>query len=159
MMSLDDGPADREADPHTVVLRCVEGIEQLVYVVGGDAHPRIPHAHPHTIPVVPFGSDQQLPRAIVHVNHGVAGVAEQVQDDLLELDSIAGDGREILGELRLKSDAVSLKVTQRQRHDVADREAAEKLGGIVTKSTTGSVDRIHGQKDLPKSDGLAPRAI
>jgi hypothetical protein len=33
------------------------------------------------------------------------------------------------------------------------------LGGIVTKSTTGSVDRIHGQKDLPKSDGLAPRAI
>ena len=65
------------------------------------------------------GSDQQLPRPIVHVNHRVRGVAEQVQDDLLELDTVAGDVREIVGELRLKHDAVPLKLTQRQRDDLA----------------------------------------
>ena len=53
----------------------------------------------------------------MHVNHRVGGVSEQVEDDLLELDAIADDGREILGELQLKSDPVSLKVTQRQRDD------------------------------------------
>src|SRR6266566_4195074 len=77
-----------------------------------------PASHTHTIAVLPFGSDQQLPRAIVHVNHRVGGVSEQVEDDLLELDAIADDGREILGELQLKSDPVSLKVTQRQRDDL-----------------------------------------
>src|SRR5205823_3933245 len=118
VMSFDDGAADGEADTHAVAFRCVEGVKQLVHALGVDAHAGIPHAHTHTVAFVPFGSDQQLPRAIVDTHHRVGGVAEQVQDDLLELDSIAGDGREIVGELRLKSDAVSLKVTQRQRDDL-----------------------------------------
>ena len=57
----------------------------------------------------------------MHADHRVGGVAEQVQDDLLELDTIAGDGREIVGELRLKNYAVSLKLTQRQRNDLSRR--------------------------------------
>jgi hypothetical protein len=99
MMSFDDGAADGEADTHAIAFRRVEGVEQFFHVLGIDAHARIPHAYTHTIAVLPFGSDQQVPRAIVHVNHRVGGVAEQVQDDLLELNPIAGDGREILGEL------------------------------------------------------------
>src|SRR5712691_8774874 len=118
MMSLDDGATDGEPDTHPVGFRCVEGVKQLLHALGVDAHAGIPHAHAHTIAVLAFGSDQQLPRAIVHVSHRVGGVAEQVHDDLLELDPIAGDGREILGELRLKNDAVSLQVTQRQRYDL-----------------------------------------
>ena len=65
MMSFDDGAADREADTHAVAFRCVEGVKQLVHALGVDAHARIPHTHAHTIAVLPFGSDQQLPRAIV----------------------------------------------------------------------------------------------
>src|SRR6516225_3605450 len=83
MMSLDDGATNGEPDTHAVGFRCVEGVEQLVHVVGVDAHAGIPHAHPDTVAVLPFGSDQQLPRAIVHVSHRVADVAEEVQDDLL----------------------------------------------------------------------------
>jgi len=116
-MSFDDGAADGQPDTHAVAFRGVEGVEQLVHALGVDAHAGIPHAHTHTIAVLPFGSDQQLPRAIVHANHRVRGVAEQVQDDLLELDPIAGDRREIVGELRLKNDPVSLKVIHRQRND------------------------------------------
>src|SRR5262245_8658473 len=118
MMSLDDGATNGEPDTHAVGFRCVEGVEQLVHVVGVDAHAGIPHAHADTAAVLPFGSDQQLPRAIVHVNHRIGGIAEEVQDDLLELDPIAGDGREILGEFQLKNDAVSLQVAQRQCHDL-----------------------------------------
>ena len=91
MMPLDDGAADGEPDAHAVALRRVEGIEQLVHALAVDAHAGIPHAHAHTIAVLPFGSDQQLPRPIVDANHRVRGVAEQVENDLLELDAIASD--------------------------------------------------------------------
>jgi hypothetical protein len=53
-----------------------------------------------------------LPRAIVDADHRVRGVAKQVQDDLLELDTIASDRREVVGELRLNDHLVSLKLTQ-----------------------------------------------
>src|SRR5215469_8833036 len=91
VMPLDDGATDGEPDTHAVGLRGVESVEQLVHVLGVDALAGVPHAHAHTIAGLAFGSDQQLPRAVVHVSHRVGGVAEQIQDDLLELDPIAGD--------------------------------------------------------------------
>src|SRR5215467_9782071 len=81
-MSLDDGATDREPDTHAVGFRCVEGVEQLAHVLGGDAHAGIPHAHAHTIAVLPLGSDQQLPRAVVHVNHSVGGVDRKHTSEL-----------------------------------------------------------------------------
>ena len=92
-MPFDDRTADGEPDTHAVAFRRVEGVKQLVHARGGDAHSGIPHTHTHTIAVLSFGSDQRLPRAIVHTRHRVTGVAEQVQDDLLELDPVAGDSR------------------------------------------------------------------
>src|SRR6188472_3293272 len=79
VMSLDDGAADGEADTHAVAFRRVEGVEQLGQVLRVDADSGIAHAHPDTIAVpVFFGSDQQLPRAIVHGGHRIRGVADQV---------------------------------------------------------------------------------
>ena len=119
MMSLDDGAADGESDSHAVALRREKSVEQLVHALTVEAHASIPHGQAHTLAIFPFGSDQQLPRPIVHARHRVGGVADQVQDDLLELDTVAGDGREIVGKLRLKNDPVSLKVAQRQRNDLS----------------------------------------
>src|SRR5688572_15004730 len=110
-MSFDDGAADGEPDPHAGALRRVERVEQLVYTLLVDAHAGIPYGQAHSILVLAFGSDQQLPRAVVHAHHRVAGVADQVQDDLLELDPVTGQRRKILGELRMNCDPVSLKVT------------------------------------------------
>jgi hypothetical protein len=42
----------------------------------------------------------------LHLHHRVGGVTEQVENDLLELNTIAGDGRQIAGELRLKNHSV-----------------------------------------------------
>ena len=119
MMSLDDGAADGEPDSHAVALRRVEGVEQPVHALTVDAHARVPDGHAHTIARLPFCSDQQLPRAILHVDHRVRGVAEQIQDDLLELDAIAGDRGEVVGELRLQHHPVSLKITRGQRNDLS----------------------------------------
>ena len=55
----------------------------------------ISHGQLHVVGVLAFGSDQQLTRAIMDVAHRLRGVTEQIQDDLLELDAIPGDGGEI----------------------------------------------------------------
>jgi hypothetical protein len=118
MMSLDDGAADGESDAHAVALRRVKSVKQLVHILAVETRASVPHGHAHTIAALPFGSDQQLPRAIVDADHRVRGVAEQVQNDLLELDAIASDRWEVIGELRLNDHPVSLKLTQRQRNDL-----------------------------------------
>src|SRR4029450_3217763 len=112
VMSLDDRAADGEADTHAVAFCRVEGVEQLAHVLRIDADAGIAHAHAHTIALLVLGSDQQLPRPIVHGGHRIRGVADQVQDDLLELNTIPGDRGEALGELQLKRDAISLKFAQ-----------------------------------------------
>src|SRR5262245_8908945 len=113
VMSLDDGAADGQADTHPVAFRRVEGVEQLGHVLRVDADPGIADAHAHTVAVVVlFGSDQQLPRPIVDGGHRIRGVADQIQDDLLELNTIAGDRWKVLGELQLKQYAISLKFAQ-----------------------------------------------
>src|SRR6476660_7010058 len=115
VMSLDDGAADGEADTHAVAFRRVEGVEQLGHALRVDADAGIAHAHAHTIVVLLFGSDQQLPRPIVHGGHRIRGVAEQVQDDLLELNTVPRDRGEVLGELHLKRYVISLKPAHSER--------------------------------------------
>src|SRR5918993_514529 len=118
MMSLDNGATDRQADAHAVSFCCIKCVEKLVRALSVDSHAGVPNAHTHAIAILPFCSDHQPPRSILHVNHRVRGVAEQIQDDLLELNTIAGYVREAVSELRLKHDPVSLKVTSRQRYDL-----------------------------------------
>src|SRR4051794_1334317 len=107
-MLLDDRAADREPQTHAIALRRIEGIEQLVHALRIDPYTDVPDAHTHAVAVLSLGSDQQVPGAVVHVDHRVRAIAEQVQKYLLKLDPIPGDGREILGELRLQRHTVSL---------------------------------------------------
>ena len=90
MMSFDDGATDGESDTHPVTFCCVESVKQLVHDLRVDSDAGIPHRQAHAIVVHLFCFHQQLTRAIVHVDHGVGGVAEQIEDDLLELYTVAG---------------------------------------------------------------------
>src|SRR6266480_1629002 len=119
VMSLNDGAADGEADTHAVAFRRVEGVEQLGHALRVDADAGIAHAHAHTIAVLVFGSDQQLPRPIVHGGHRIRGVADQVQDDLLELNTIPRDRWKVVGELQLKRYVISLKLAQQERRHLS----------------------------------------
>jgi len=84
-----------------VVFRCVEGFEEPVRSLSFETNARIFHAKAHAIPLISFGSDQQLPRTIVDGTHGVRSIPKEVQNDLLELNAITCDWREIISKFRL----------------------------------------------------------
>ena len=119
MMSFDDGATDGESDTHPVTFCCVEGVKQLVHDLRVDPDAGIAYHHAHTIAPLSLGSDQQLPWAVINAYHRVGSIAQQVQDDLLELDPIANDSRQVLSKFRLKNDSASVQVTRRQRNDLA----------------------------------------
>ena len=108
-MPLDDRAADEQPDPHAAVLRGVERIEQRIRALWRQAYADIADGQTDAIPVVAFASDEQMSRSIVHVHHRVRRVAEQIQDDLLELNAVAGDERHTLSELGMEDHTVSLK--------------------------------------------------
>ena len=89
MMPLDDRAADRQPNTHTAAFGGIEGFEQPLEILRIDTGTGILHAQTHTIVSFSLGSDQQLPRAVVNTDHRVGSIAEQVQDDLLQLDTIA----------------------------------------------------------------------
>ena len=71
-------------------------------------------SHAENIVCFPKGSNKQVAWAVVNANHRVGSIPEQVPDDLLELDTITHDGREVLGEIQLQGDTISLKIAHRQ---------------------------------------------
>ena len=98
MMALDNRSANRYAYSHTIILRCIEGFEKSVYSLRVQTDSRIFHAKPHTIAFASFGSDQQLPRTVVDGAHRVGCVPDKVQDNLLKLNAISVDEREVSGK-------------------------------------------------------------
>jgi hypothetical protein len=50
----------------------------------------------------------------MHAAHGLSSVPEQVENDLLQLNPVAGNQGELLLELCLQHDPASLQLTQRQ---------------------------------------------
>src|SRR5438477_8140357 len=109
-MLFDDGTADGQSDAHSIALGRVEGLKELVHDVGLEANADILHRQAHTITFVTFSSDEELSRTIVHAGHRVRSIAEQVQDDLLKLDTIGCHDRKIVAELRSEHHTLSLQL-------------------------------------------------
>ena len=65
---------------------------------------------------LPPGADRQGPA----IRHGLAGVEDQVHQDLLELVSVAVDQRQVLIENGLDLDMVQLELVVDDRHGVGD---------------------------------------
>src|SRR5262249_42376312 len=95
----------------------VKGIEKSAETLRVETYPHILDGKADLVAFDSFGRDEQLPGTIRNGTHRVRGVAQQVQNDLLELDAIACDQREIVSKFRTHDDAVSLQVSQRERND------------------------------------------
>ena len=67
------------------------------------------------------GADQQLSRPLADAAHRFDGVDDQVEDHLLQLDSISLNERQALRELRLHRDAVLHHFASGQGNDLEDR--------------------------------------
>src|SRR6476659_10053883 len=94
LMPFNDGAADREPDSHAIALRRVKSVEQLVHRLTIETNARVLDGQADGVRALPLGSNKQSPGAIVDFTHRVHGVAEQIQDDLLQLHTIAGNDRE-----------------------------------------------------------------
>ena len=56
-----------------------------------------------------------------HAAHGIGSVAEQIQDDLLKLHTVACDEREFSVKIGPQQHSISLKFAQRQRNHLPCR--------------------------------------
>jgi hypothetical protein len=81
-----------------------------------DSDPGVTHAEKDMIVSIPQRPDKQVPWAVIDAGHGIRSILQKIQDDLLELYTVSLDGREVLGELRAQSDAISLEIAQGQRN-------------------------------------------
>src|SRR5262249_32569924 len=84
----------------------------------------IPYGDPYRLPVFRERPNQQLAWTIARTAHGLDGVDDQIEDDLLQLDAIRQDAwrlTPIIGEANLQPDIAALHFAARQGHDLAYR--------------------------------------
>lgn len=88
-MPLYDGAADGQPDPHAAGLGAEERFEELVDELGVHSHARVLHRQQYPASRDLPGADDQPPGTSINLPHRVRSIAEPVDDDLLELDTIA----------------------------------------------------------------------
>src|SRR5262249_10805213 len=91
-MGFDDGAANGQAQAHSIFLRRVEGVEDprgelnaaaAIADLGPDHIPRPAHADPQ--------------RPVAHGRvHRIHAIADEIDENLLDLHAIEGEGREIV---------------------------------------------------------------
>src|SRR5580700_2706961 len=113
-MRLDNRTTKREPYSHTVILGCVERLEESVRSFLAETDSCVFDGQAHTIAFVSFASDCQLSRTIVDGAHRVRRVTHQVQDDLLKLHTIAYDRWQVIGEFRSYDHLTSLEFAQEE---------------------------------------------
>jgi hypothetical protein len=113
-----NGAADRQADTHAVAFVGDKGLEELRHQFRRDSGPRVDHADGDHIVVAGRGGNDEL--ASLRRLHRFDGVAQQVQQNLLNLHLVDKD--EIDGGVELKpdTDALILGSDQRQGAGLLD---------------------------------------
>src|SRR5262249_52134256 len=117
---FDDRTTDRESHAHAPGLGGVEGVEQAVHTLQGQARAGILHGDEHPARGVWPGADAQLARSLADAAQRFDGVEDQVQEHLLQLDTIAVNARQALREVGLHRDAVLHHFAMGQGHDLQD---------------------------------------
>src|SRR4051812_5209021 len=90
------GTDNRETHAEAVVLRREKLFEQTVAGFARDARAAVSHAYANRAFAIEFRRDFYFPTAARGVVHGIEGVAEQVDEHLLDLDRIALDLRQVV---------------------------------------------------------------
>src|SRR6516225_6063488 len=110
-VGLDNGAADRQADTHAVALVGDKGLEELRHQFLRDPGPGVGNADGDHIVVAGGGGNDEL--ASLRRLHGLDGIAQQVQQNLLDLHLV--DKNEIDGGIELKPDTNALILGSDQR--------------------------------------------
>src|SRR5262249_45792452 len=95
-MRSDDGTADRQPHPGSVALRSVESVENEIEIFRSPPRPGIGPSLQVSFCLVLFRADQQLSWPRLNRAHCFDRVQYQVQDDLLQLNTITPNGSQAL---------------------------------------------------------------
>ena len=87
-MGIDDRPANRQPHPYSAGFRGVESLENALEMFRINARPRIAHCHEDAICLALLRADRQLSWPLLNRPHCFDRIQNQVQDDLLQLNTI-----------------------------------------------------------------------
>ena len=149
-MGLDDGPAHRQPHAKPLPARMQEGREQPVADPVGNAGTAIGDPHLDQMPAPDRGMDRNLAPA-GHVLHRLGGIADQVDDHLLDLDAVGNHARRLGRDRDPEIAAPGVDAGQRDARGIADH-LGERLGLAIEP----------GQRRLladPADDRVAARAL
>jgi hypothetical protein len=110
-MRLDDGAANRQAHTQAAEFGRIEGVKDVIQISQVHSGSGILNRDDHKIRLCPCGADQQMAGAPVTRAYCFDGVDDQIQDHLLQLDSIAIDRRQIVRKSSLDQNAVLRRFT------------------------------------------------
>jgi hypothetical protein len=88
-MGLDDGAANRKANPHSDGLRGHKGLENQLAILRSDARPLVAYRDEQALRRAQFRADHQFASVVIGAGHGLYRVHDQIQHDLLQLNSIS----------------------------------------------------------------------
>src|SRR6266849_3316013 len=91
-MSLDDRAADRQSHTHSFGLGGVEGVEDAVHVGWIESRTDICDRDQHVARLLELRSNSQYPRPVHDRAHCLDAIHDQIEDDMLQLDTVARDG-------------------------------------------------------------------
>jgi hypothetical protein len=117
---IDNRSANREPHTHAVGLGGVERVKHTVKTLRTKSRAGILHCDEHGARGLLSSADQQLPRPLGNAAHRLDGVEDQIENYLLELDSVYSNERQTLRELRLRRDAVLHQFGTGQGNDFQD---------------------------------------
>jgi hypothetical protein len=120
-MGTDDGPTNRQPHPHPAGLRGVESLENALDMLRIDAQPGIANRNEDAIFLGLLGADQQLSRPRLDRAHCFDRIQDQVERDLLQLNTIPLNGKQPLRKTGLNRDSIFGDCASRQCNHLIDR--------------------------------------
>src|SRR5271170_3118954 len=119
-MSFNDGPAERQSHPHSIGLRSVERLEDALQIFRINARPGIAHYHENLFRPDLLGADRQLSCLSLNSVHCLDRVQDQVQKDLLQLNTIPLNGGQLLRKMGMERDCMLGHCASRQSNRLVD---------------------------------------
>src|SRR4029077_13045653 len=118
-MRSDEGPADRKTESHSLGFRGEERLEDLFHFFRWNAAAAVGDGHNHCITTVLDSSTNAQPALrSVAIRHCVTSIDHQVDQDLLKLHRVAGDGRQISRQFSINTDVLTDEIGTDQLQDI-----------------------------------------
>src|SRR5881628_423024 len=92
-VGLDDRAADRESHAEALRLGRIEGVEQMVDALRVQSRPRVARGDEHALRSIQTRANHELSWGVTGAAHSFDRVDDQVEKNLLQLDSVGQDER------------------------------------------------------------------